>query len=91
LVAVTDKNSNENKADESKVTAIISHEPIHYQMLPPNQPHLCDKYGCPREARYKLGNNYYCDDKTLSHFREITKTCRGEGFELIEDMQQLDI
>jgi hypothetical protein len=40
-----------------------------------------------REAKYKLGNCYYCDDKaivTLENFREISKTCQ-EGFELIKD------
>jgi hypothetical protein len=62
-----------------------------YHILPPNEPLPCDKYGCPREAKYKLGNNYYCDDKAVSHFREIAKTCQKEGFELIEDMRQLDI
>jgi len=55
--------------------------------LPSNEPHPCDKYGCPREAKYKFGNNYYCDDKAVSHFREVAKTCQEEGFELIEDLQ----
>ena len=84
-VALTDKKSIDDKADESKVTALIPHEPIHYHMLPPNEPHPCDKYGCPREAKYKLGNNYYCDDKAISHFREIANICREEDFELVED------
>jgi len=91
LVALTDKKSIDDKADESKVTSLIPHEPIHYHILLPNEPHPCDKYGCPREAKYKLGNSYYCDDRAISHFREIANTCREEGFELIEDMQQPDI
>jgi len=69
---------------------LIQHEPIHYHILPPNEPHPCDKYGCPREAKYKLGSNHYCDDKLVSHFKEIAKTCQKEGFELIEDLQQPD-
>jgi hypothetical protein len=39
---VTDKKSIDDKADESKVTALIQHEPIHYHILPPNEPHPCD-------------------------------------------------
>jgi hypothetical protein len=60
-------------------------------MFSPNESHPSDKYGCPRETKYKLGDNYYCYDKTISHFRKIAKTCREDGFELIEDLQQLDI
>ena len=89
VVAVPDKNSNENV--DKHTEAIIPHEPIHYHILPPNQLHPCDKYGCPREAKYKLGNSYYCDDKAISHFKEIAKNCQEEGFELIEDLQQLYI
>ncbi len=85
LVAVRNKKSVDNNADESKVTALIPHEPIYYNILPPNETHPCDKYGCPREAKYKLGKSYYCDDKTISHFREIAKTCQEENFELIEN------
>jgi hypothetical protein len=33
----------------------------------------------------KFGNSYYCDDKIISHFREIARTCQDEGFELISD------
>ena len=89
VVAVPDKKSLENvdKLTEAK----IPHEPLHYHMLPPNEPHPCDKFECPREAKYKLGNSHYCHDKTISYFREIVKTCQDEGFELIEDLQQRDI
>jgi hypothetical protein len=58
VVAVPDKNSNENAGKPTE--PLIPHEPIHYHILPPNQPHPCDKYGCPREAKYKLGNSHYC-------------------------------
>jgi hypothetical protein len=54
LVALSDKKCIDDEAEESKVTALIQHEPIHYHILPPNEPHPCDKYGCPREAKYKL-------------------------------------
>jgi hypothetical protein len=37
------------------------------------------------KSQKKLGNGYYCDEKLVSHFREIAKTCQEEGFELIED------
>jgi P4 family phage/plasmid primase-like protien len=87
-VAAPEKNRNESSGKPTE--ALIPHEPIHYHILPPNEPHPCDKYGCPREAKYQLGNSYYCD-KTISHFKEIAKTCQEEGFELIEDLQQLDI
>jgi hypothetical protein len=83
------KNSNENAGKPTE--PLIPHEPIHYHILPPNQPHPCDKYGCPREAKYKLGNSYYCHDKAVSHFGEIAKTCQEEDFELIEDLQQRDV
>ena len=93
VVAVENKNSTDetvgattSKPEDSR---LIRKEPIHYHMLPPNEPHPCDKYGCPREAKYKLGNSYYCDDKAISHFREIAKNCQEEGFELIEDLQQI--
>jgi hypothetical protein len=62
-----------------------------YHILQTNEPHPCDKYGCPREAKYQLGNSYYCHDKAVSHFRENARTCREEGFELFEDIQQLEI
>jgi hypothetical protein len=89
VVAVPDKKSNENVGKSTET--LIPHEPIHYRILPPNEPHPCDKYGCPREAKYKLGNSCYCDDKTISHFREIVKNCKDEGFELIEDLQQIGV
>ena len=80
---MADKNSNELSGKPSEV--LIPHEPIHYHMLPPNEPHPCDKYGCPRKAKYQLGNSYFCDDKAVSHFREIAKNCQEESFELIKD------
>ena len=89
VVAVPIKNCNELSV--KPIRALIPHEPIHYHILAPNEPHPCDKYGYPREAKYQLGNSYYCDDKAVSHFNEIARTCQKEGFELIEDMQQLDI
>jgi hypothetical protein len=89
MVAVENKNSTDetvgatsSKPEDSR---LIRKEPIHYRLLPPNEPHPCDKYGCPREAKYKLGNSYYCDDKAISHFREIAKNCQEESFELIKD------
>jgi hypothetical protein len=88
VVAVPIKNSNELSGKPTEV--LIPHEPIHNHMLPPNQPHPCDKNECPREAKYKLGNSYHCDDKAISHFREIAKIFREEGFELIEDLPQTD-
>lgn len=88
VVAVANKNSNELSGKPTG--ALISHELIHYHMLPPNELHPCDKYGCPREAQYQLGNSYCCDDKAVSHFRDDAKTCQDEGFELIEDLQQPD-
>ena len=95
VAVVEDKNSVDNATgqggSEAIETALIQQKPIQYHMLPLNEPHPCDKYGCPRESKYKLGNSYYCDDKAVSHFREISKTCQEEGFELIEDLQQLDI
>ncbi len=75
---------------EPKGTALIMPEPIHYHILPPNEPHPCDKYGCAREAKYQLGRGYYCHDRSVSHFTEVAKTCQSEGFELIEDQQQFD-
>jgi hypothetical protein len=30
---------------------------------------------------------YYCEDKMIRHFREIAKSYRDGGFELIEDLQ----
>ncbi len=88
MIAVPNKNSNENNGKSAEW--LIPHEPIHYHKLPPNEPHPCDKYGCPREAKYKLGNDYYCDDKAVSHFREIAKKCQEDGFELFEDTQFYD-
>jgi len=87
-VVVPDKKIVDDKSGEPKSTPLIRHQPIHYYKLSPNEPHPCDKYGCPREAKYKLGNNYYCDDKVISHFKEIAKTCQAEGFELNEDLNQ---
>jgi hypothetical protein len=89
VIAVIEKNSIENAGKPAEF--LIPFEPIHYHILPPNEPHSCDYYGCAREGKYKLGNNYYCDDKAVSHFREIANTCQEEGFELIEDLQQLDM
>ena len=93
VVAMADKISNndiDRESFEDSKTALIQHSPIHYHLLPPNEPHRCDKYNCPREAKYQLGDGYYCNDKAVSHFREVAKTCQAEGFELIEDLQQLD-
>jgi hypothetical protein len=28
------------------------------------------------EAKYKFGNSYYCDDKAISHFKELAKNVR---------------
>jgi hypothetical protein len=83
VVAVPDKNGNLNVGEP--IESLILHELIHYHILPPNEPHSCEKYGCPGEAKYKLGNSYYFDHKTISHFKEIAKKCQEEGFELIED------
>ena len=92
---VEDKNSIDNEighgSSEATKSMLIQPEPIHHHILPPNEPHPCDKLGCPREAKYQLANSYYCDDKAVSHFREIAKNCQEENFELIEDLQQLDI
>jgi P4 family phage/plasmid primase-like protien len=88
VVAVPDKKSNDVSGTPTE--ALIPHEPIHYHMLPSNGPHPCDKYGCPREAKYQLGNSYYCHDKIISHFREIEKTCLDEGFTLVEDLPSFE-
>ena len=89
-----------NKKDENKETlevgaqsktALLNNEPIHYHILAPNEPHPCDSYGCSREAKYNLGTSYYCDDKAVSHFKEIANKCHQEGFTLIEDWIQLDV
>jgi len=61
VVAVPDKNSNENVGNPTET--LIPHEPIHYHILPSNEPHPCDKYGCPREAKYQLGNSHYATTK----------------------------
>jgi hypothetical protein len=94
VAVVENKNSIDNETGQGSSEAtkrmLIQPEPIHYHKLPSNEPHPCDKYGCPREAKYKLGNNF-CYDKVVSHFREIAKTCQEEGFELIEDLEQLDV
>ena len=71
---------------EPKGTALMMPEPIHYHCLPPNEPHPCDKYGCAREAKFQLGDGYYCHDNAVSHFAEVANKCRKEGFELIEDV-----
>ena len=68
---------------------LIQPEPIHYHILPTNEPHPRDKMDNPRDAKYKLGNSHYCHDEAVSHFREVTKTCQDEGFELIEDLRLL--
>jgi len=67
-------------------TPLIQTEPIHYHQLPPNEPHPCDKYGCACEASYQLGNSYFCDGEQSSHFKEVTKTCREQGFIVLEDI-----
>jgi hypothetical protein len=87
------KNTKESKVEVCEITktALINNEPIHYHMLAPNEPHPCDRYGCSREAKYHLGESYYCDDKAVSHFREIANKCHQEGFMLIEDLVQLDV
>jgi len=59
-------------------------------MLPLNEPHPSHRYGCSREAKYHLGESYYCDDKAVSHFREVANKCHQEGFVLIEDLMQLE-
>jgi len=43
------------------------------------------------KAKYHLGTSYYCDDKAVSHFKEIAENCQEEGFKLIEDVAQLEI
>jgi hypothetical protein len=83
-----EKHSGENFGKSNE--ALILHEPVHFHVLPPNEPHPCDKYGCAREAKYQLGRGYYCHDRAVSHFTEVSNTCRSEGFELIEDFQQFD-
>jgi P4 family phage/plasmid primase-like protien len=85
-----DKKDPKVAVGELTKTALINNEPIHYHVLAPNQPHRCDKYGCSREAKYQLGDSFYCDDKAISHFREIANKCHQEGFMLIEDLMQLD-
>lgn len=65
VVAVPDKNS--NKLSGKPTEPLMQNEPIHYHILPPNEPHQCDKYGCSREAKYYLGISYYGDDKAVSH------------------------
>ena len=76
----------ENQQIGSHTRTLVNSQQIHYRILPPNEPHPCDKYGCSREARYHLGESYYCDDKVVSHFREIANKCHQEGFMLIEDL-----
>jgi hypothetical protein len=44
VVAVVDKNSNENYSKPTET--LMPLEPIHHHILPPNEPHPCDKYGC---------------------------------------------
>jgi hypothetical protein len=87
------KDTKEPKVEVCEITktALINNDPIHYHVLAPNEPHPCDKYGCSREAKYHFGNSYYCDDKAVSHFREIANKCHQEGFMLIEDLVQLDV
>jgi hypothetical protein len=86
------KDTKESKVEVCEITktALVNCEPIHYHILPPNEPHRCDRYGCSREAKYHLGESYYCDDKAMSHFREIANKCHQEGFVLIEDLIQLE-
>jgi P4 family phage/plasmid primase-like protien len=93
VAVVEDKESEKKENQETGAltrTALLNSEPIHYHILPPNEPHPCDWYGCSREAKYHLGESYYCDDKAVSHFREIADKCHQEGFMLIEDLRQLD-
>ena len=91
VVEVADKNCAEKVSVEPQKSTLIRHEPIHYHILPPNELHPCDKYGCAREAKYQLGGGYYCHDPATSHFREVAKTCQDEGFEVVEDVQTLDV
>jgi hypothetical protein len=91
VVDKKDENKETQKSGALTKTALLNSEPIHYHILPPNEPHPCDKYGCSREAKYHLGNSNYCDDKVVSHFREIANKCHQEGFMLIEDLVQLDV
>ncbi|HEX7482215.1 MAG TPA: hypothetical protein VF350_01945 [Candidatus Bathyarchaeia archaeon] len=94
VVAVETKENEKKENSESGAltkTALLNNEPIHYHVLAPNEPHPCDRYGCSREAKYHLGESYYCDDKAVSHFREIANKCHQEGFALIEDLMQLDV
>jgi hypothetical protein len=86
IVPEKDSGGNFGKSNET----LIPQEPVHFHVLPPNEPHPCDKYGCAREAKYQLGNGYYCHDKAVSHFTEVANTCQSEGFELVEDQQQFD-
>ncbi len=90
VATVVDDKKSDYKV-ESKGMPLIQHEPIHYHILPPNEPHPCDMYGCPREAKYKLGISYFCHDKAISHFSEVAEKCSKEGFEVVEDFRQLDI
>ncbi len=94
VAAVAETKENEKKENQQigalTKTPLTNSEPIHYHILPPNEPHPCDRYGCSREAKYHLGNSYYCDDKAVSHFREIANKRHQEGFTLIEDLMQLE-
>ncbi len=93
VAVVENKKTEKTEAQEvgaQTKTALLNNKPIHYNILPPNEPHPCDRYGCSREVKYHLGTIYYCDDKAMSHFREIANKCHQEGFMLIEDLVQLD-
>ena len=93
LAVVEDKKSEKKETAEIGAvtkTALLNNEPLNYYMLALNKPHPCDRYGCSREAKYHLGSSYYCDDKVVSHFREIANKCHQEGFMLIEDLRQHD-
>ncbi len=55
VAVVADKESETQQIGGLTKTALINSEPIHYHILPPNEPHPCDMYGCSREAKYHLG------------------------------------
>jgi len=39
---------------EPKAAALMEHKPIRCQILAPNEPHPCDKYGCQRDDLQQL-------------------------------------
>ena len=71
-------------------SGLTKNEPIHYYILPPRAHTPAINMDGLREAKYQLVNSQYCYDKAISYFREIAKR-QEEGFELTEDLKQLDI